>query len=189
MLHRCGIILACAVAVVACSEPPVKERHQAEGALAAARAADAATYAAETLQAAEASLAKYDEAVAQHDYRQALNAALAARDQAYEAAKEASNRKAEARSQSEALFNELETLQTTATARLSATVGRPIGAAAERLRAALKPVPDTLQKARALLARQDYAGAIRELTPVVTALRKELPARAPQKLREARPIR
>src|SRR5205085_2902080 len=62
MWQRCGVVIAFAVAALSCSEPPLKEFHQAEGALTAARAADAATYAPETLQAAEAALAKYDTA-------------------------------------------------------------------------------------------------------------------------------
>jgi hypothetical protein len=175
MWQRCGVVIAFAVATLSCSEPPLKEFHQAEGALTAARAADAATYAPETLQAAEAALAKYDTAVTQHDYRQALNAALAARDQAYEAAKEASNKKAEARSRAETLIKQLETLNATGTARLSAA-NRPTGAAADRLRAALRPVPDAMQEARARMDRQDYTGTAQQLTPVVTALEKELPA-------------
>ena len=69
--------------------------------MAAARAADAAIYAPEGLQAAEAALQKYDEAVAQRDYRQALNLAIEARDKAYEAAKQAGDAKAAARSQAE----------------------------------------------------------------------------------------
>ena len=174
MRQRCGVVIAFAFAALSCSEPPLKEFHQAEGALAAARAADAATYAPDTLKAAEASLAKYDEAVAQHDYRQALNAALAARDQAYEAAKEASNKKADARSRAENLIKQLETLTTNGTARLSG-VNRPSGAAADRLRAALRPVADALQEARARMGRQDYMGAAQQLTPLVAALERELP--------------
>jgi len=180
MWQRCGVVIALAVAALSCSEPPLKEFHQAEGALAAARAADAGTYAPDTLRAAEASLAKYDEAVAQHDYRQALNAALAARDQAYEAAKEASNKKAEARSRAESLIKQLETLNTAGTARLSAA-NRPTGAAADRLRAALRPVAEAMQEARARMDRQDYTGAGQLLTPVVTALEKELPATRPRR--------
>ena len=180
MWLRRGVVIAAAMAAWSCSEPPLKEFHQAEGALAAARAADAATYAPDTLRAAEDALAKYDAAVAQHDYRQALNDALAARDQAYEAAKEAGNKKAEARSRADALIKQLETLSATGTARLSAP-NRPTGAAAERLRAALHLVPETLQEARARMDRQDYAGVAQQVTPVVTALEKELPVQKPRK--------
>jgi len=176
MSQRRGLVIALAIAASSCSEPPLKEFHQAEGALAAARAADAATYAPDTLQAAEAALAKYDAAVAQHDYRQALDAALAARDQAYEAAKEAGNKKAEARSRAENLIKHLESLNTIGTALLSA-VNRPIGAASDRLRAALRPVPEALQEARTRMDRQDYAGVAQQLTPVVAALERELPVR------------
>ena len=175
MWQRCGVVIAVVIAALSCSEPPLKEFHQAEGALAAARAADAATYAPDTLQAAEAALAKYDAAVVQHDYREALNSALAARDQAYEAAKEAGNKKAEARSRAENLIKQLETLSGTGTARLSAA-NRPTGAAADRLRAALRAVPGALQEARTRMDRQDYAGVAQQLTPVVAAIERELPA-------------
>ena len=180
MLQRCGVVIAFAFAALSCSEPPLKEFHQAEGALTAARAADAATYAPETLRAAETALANYDAAVTQHDYRQALNAALAARDQAYEAAKEASNRKAELRSRAESLIKQLETLNATGTARLSAA-NRPTGAAADRLRAALRAVPEAMQEARTRIDRQDYGGITQQLTPVVAALEKELPVQKPRK--------
>ena len=92
------------VVLGACSEPPHKEHQQAETAVASARAADAAIYAPEGLQAAEAALLKYDESVAQRDYRQALNLAIEARDKAYEAAQQAGEAKNSARNEANRLI-------------------------------------------------------------------------------------
>lgn len=176
MLHR--LLVAALVTTVAagCSAPPEKERHQAEGALAAARAADAAMYAPDELKAAEAALAQYDAAVAAGDYRQALNQALAARDGAYDAARRASDEKAAARGEAEQLAAELEVLTRRASARLGGVGGpRVTGAAAQQLRNALRPAASALQEARTRLDRQDYRGAIDSLRPVLDLLRQALP--------------
>jgi hypothetical protein len=171
---RRSLLIALALAA-ACSEPPDKERHQAEGALSAARAADAATYAPTELQAAEAALQKYDDAVAQRDYRQALNYALTAQDHAYQAAKTASNEKAAARSRAEKLIADLERLSGIASARVAGTTGpRPTAASAERLRALLKAAPHALQEAGTLVQRQDFRGAALRLTTVVEGFQREL---------------
>ena len=176
MSRRLVVALVITLFVAACSDPPVKERNQAEGALAAARAADAGTYAPDELKASEDALRKYDDAVAQRDYRQALNAALDARDRAYEAAKQASNAKAAARSESERLLADLGTLTNAANSRLAGASGpRPVGPAADRLRAALRVAGPALQEARTLVDAKDYRGAIGKLTPAVDALRKEMP--------------
>jgi hypothetical protein len=173
------LIAACVIALLtpACSEPPTKERHQAESALADARAAGAETYAPEELQAAEAALQKYDGAVAQRDYRQALNFAQDARDQAYASAKRAATEKAAALAHANDLIADLEALMKAANARLSGT-GAPgprlTSQAAERLRAALRAAPGALQEARSLLDQQDYRGAVLRATPAVEAFRREL---------------
>ena len=96
-------VLLGALVLPGCSDPPEKERQQAEGALEAARAAGADVYAPIEFQDAQASLKKYDDAVAQRDYRLALNDALEARDRAYEAVKQAGDKKAELRSQTDRL--------------------------------------------------------------------------------------
>ena len=176
MRRRLVLCLVIAASVVACSEPPLKERNQAEGALTAARAADAATYAADELAASEAALKKYDDAVAQRDYRQALNAAMDARDRAYEAAKQAGNAKAAAMSDAAKLLGELDALSKIANTRLTGAVAtRPTGPAADRLRTAAHAAGPAMQEARSLLDNKDYRGAVRTLTPAVDALRRELP--------------
>lgn len=176
-----------AVSALRCSAPPEKERHQAEGAIAAARAADAPIYAAAELKAAEAALADYDAAVAQRDYRQALRLALEARDGAYDAAKQASNEKAAARSDAERLTAEAQTLIALAQDRLSGAVPpRLTGAAAEHARSALAPAPAALQEARARVEHQDYRGAVATLTPIIEGLREDVAPLTPAGARRGR---
>jgi methionyl-tRNA synthetase len=167
---------ACVLAIaLACSEPPTKEHDQADGALAAARAAEAATYAPDELHAAEDALAKYDQAVADRDYRQALGHAVEARDSAYAAARRAGNEKAAARSKAERLDAELSTLMKTAAARLAGSLSpRITGPAADRLRTRMRSAPATLQEARSLMTKQNYLEAIQRLEPVVEGLQKDL---------------
>jgi hypothetical protein len=168
-----GII---ALLTLGCSEPPTKERHQAEEALAAARATGAETYAPERLQAAESALQKYDGAVAQRDYREALSYAIEARDGAYAAESRAKSEKAAAKAHADNLLAELEALNKTATARLAGTPGpRLTPQAAERLRAAVKSLPNALQEARSRIEQGDYRGAVLRLTPVLEAFHRELP--------------
>ena len=176
MFRRVAPALMAIVMLSACAEPPTKEHDQAEAAVAAARAANAGTYAPDGLQAAEAALQKYDEAVAQRDYRQALNFALDARDKAYEAAKQAGEARTAAQTQATRLVDEVEALSKAATARLAGTSGpRPGAQAADRLRAALKTAGTALQEARTLIDRQDFRGAIVRLTPAAEALKRDLP--------------
>src|SRR3954471_17913851 len=102
-LRRCLVSLAVLAAMggVACGDPPDKEMQQAQGAIDAARAAGADQYAKEEFTAAEDALKRSHDAVAQRDYRQALNTALDARERAQLAAKEAAERKAVARTDAE----------------------------------------------------------------------------------------
>jgi hypothetical protein len=179
------VLLVCAT--LACSAPPDKERHQAEGAISAARAADAATYAPAALAAAEASLSHYDDAVAQHDYRQALRLAVEARDGAYDAARQSANAKAAAQGEAERLVTELDALVQQADARLRGqTAPRLSGAVAERVRTAVKRATSALQEARADIARQQYRPATDRLAPIIAILRADLQSPAPAAPRRGR---
>jgi hypothetical protein len=179
MLRRLACPVLIVLAFAACSEPPIKERQAAERAIEAARTAGAATYAPEDLQAAEGSLKKYGDAVAQRDYRQALNDALEARDRADAASKQATIKRAQVRTQAEMLMKQLETLSKVASSRLSGSTGRPVGPAAERLRRALRGATPALQEARSRLGAEDYQGAVDALAPAVEVLRRELPPPEP----------
>jgi hypothetical protein len=173
------LVAVAAAATLACSEPPTKEFHQAEGAIAAARAADAATYAPDELKTAEAALARYDAAVADHDYRQALSLAIEARDGAYDAAKRAGNEKAAARGEAERLLGELGALVRTAQARLAGPP-RPTTATAGRLRAAVRSAQGVLQEARSQVDAQQFQPATTALTAEIQRVRDvlDLPAAA-----------
>ncbi len=171
------VLLSSLAFVSACSQPPDKERGQAEGAIAAARAASAEVYAADELLAAESALGEYDSAVAQGDYRAALNAALAARDRAYEAVRHASTAKAEARGRAERLVTEIEALTTQITERLAGTTTpRITGAGALRLRQAVAATSKTLQEAGTAIDDEQYPVAITRLEAALAGLQKEFDA-------------
>lgn len=176
-MHRLAafVVLLSSLAVVsACSQPPAKERGQAEGAIAAARAASAEVYAADELLAAEAALGEYDTAVAQGDYRAALNAALSARDRAYEAVRHASTAKAQARGRAERLVTEIEALTTQISERLAGTLmPRITGAAAQRLRQAIAATSTILQEAGTAIDDEQYPVAITRLEAALAGLQKE----------------
>ena len=156
-----AVLLAASLALcVACGNPPDKEMNQARGALQAAKAAGAEMYAHDEYEAAVSALRRSEDAVAQRDYRQALNSALDSRERAQNAARQAGDQKALARSQAERELHELETLLDEASARLKA-----VEAARGRRR---KPLPErqaiaaaeaSVQKARTAIGQQDYAGA------------------------------
>jgi len=173
-----AVVLLTVAIAAGCSEPPAKELHQAEGALAAARAAEAEVYAPQELETAEAALAEYDAAVAQGDYRLALSQAIEARDMAYEAARQAGERKADARSTAERLSAELERLVAMAEARL-AGANRVTGTAASDLRAAIANARDVMQETRVSMDAHQYGAAADRLTHVVNALAARLSPASP----------
>jgi Domain of unknown function (DUF4398) len=148
----------------ACAEPPNKELHQAQGAIDAARAAGAEQYAPTELAAAVKALEHATSAVAQRDYRLALNHALDSRERAQNAAREAASGRAAARSRAERLVAEVTTALALATERLERpdTDRLPTNAlAAPREQAAA--VQRALQEAGAALGRDDYLAAARVL--------------------------
>jgi len=172
MFRRLVSAAALAVAAVSCFEPPTKERQQAEGALAAARVAEAGTYAEAALSTAEQAFARYDAAVADRDYKQALRLAIEARDGAYDAARRAGDEKAARRSQAEHLAREVEGL--IGDVEVRATQTGLARASAERLKASARSAAKVLQEARSNLAAERYALVTSALTPVGEGLRAEL---------------
>lgn len=169
-------IAGVALLLAACSTPPDKERHQAEGAITAAREAGAAEYASSDLASAQSALDKYDAAVAQRDYRLALSLAVEARDTAYHAAKRAADNKAAARGEAERLVADVTRLLSVARARIPASPAR--SQLMVRLRAAVADAEEALQESRAAIDRQAYQAAIDRLQPVDEALHAELGATA-----------
>jgi hypothetical protein len=152
--------LFAALLAAACGTPPHKEMDQAQGAIDAARAAGADRYATEEFEAAIASLALANDAVAQRDYRLALNHALESREQAQNAAREAADARARVRGEVERSMAEIAALLTQADARLDGTAAarlpRRVVADARR---DLAQVNERVQKAGAAIAADDYLAA------------------------------
>jgi hypothetical protein len=179
MYARVAAAILAAAMMVACSAPPDKERHQAEGALAAARAAGAATYASEELAAAERALAQYDAAVSARDYRLALSLALEARDGAYEAARRAADEQAAARAAAERLTAETARLLADVEAQLAAIPSaRAQSAAAVRWRTLRDTATTALQESRSRLDDQDFLGARAAIAPAAEQLRAAMASEA-----------
>jgi hypothetical protein len=156
------VLLACAMLHPACTNPPEKEMNQARGAIEAARAAGADQYAPDEYKVAVAALKHSEDAVAQRDYRQALNDALESREQAQNAARVAANQKAAVRSQAERELHDLQPVLDEAHARLKAadTPRTRRGRALQAERRAVEAADASVQKARTAMARQDYLGAL-----------------------------
>jgi predicted S18 family serine protease len=188
MLARIQIVLAAALLVSACAEPPNKEMDQAQGAIDAARAAGADEYATQQLSDAVTTLKQSRDAVAQGDYRSALSYALESRDRAQNAAKEASEQRAAVRGQVEQALDDLNALLARADRRVTlAESNRAPRRTITATKNVLAPARATVQKARAAVARGEYAAARRMLDGVedrVTAAITEIEAATP-----ARPAR
>jgi predicted S18 family serine protease len=150
-----------------CSEPPQKEIDQAQSAIDAARAGGADKYAAEEYSGATATLQKARESVEQRDYRQALSYALDARQRALEASHVVPEARARAKVAAEQAFK----ATADQAARLEAAIrgAEALKVPARELRAsrqALGAARSSLQEARILLDRGNYAEAAAALPPV-----------------------
>ena len=154
------LVALIAAATVACAEPPDKEMQQAQGAIDAASAVGADQYAREEFAAAEEALKRAREAVDQRDYRQALNAALDAREHAQTAAKDAVNGKAAARVDAEKALGAATAAIVAAHARLKAVENnRSAARAVAAARKAIATEEAAVQEARTAFARGDYPAA------------------------------
>jgi hypothetical protein len=184
-------ILGVSLALAGCGAPPDKEMNEARGAIAAARAAGAQEYATDDYQAAIASLKRSEEAVAQRDYRLALNYALDSRERADAAARTAANLKAQAQSDAEVAVRELQQALDRARQRLAtADSARSRRRDYANLQAGLNYTETALQKARTMfeqgqygLAREEAQSARVELEKIVAAFEAPPPAPAARKRR------
>jgi hypothetical protein len=171
-LARALVLAVLATAAAGCGgEPPDKEIQQAQGALDAARAVGADRYAAEEFTAAEDSLNRAHDAVAQRDYRLALNNALDSRERAQDAAKQAADGKAAARIAADHALSAAAGALTAARSALKAAdaphaPGRLLNAA----RHVIADGEQRLQEARAALDRGDYAAAVDDASAVTRAV-------------------
>jgi flagellar hook-basal body complex protein FliE len=171
---RCRLFVVAMVASLlgsACGSPPEKEMRQAQEAVDAARAAGADQYAHDEFAAAEASLKGAQDAVAQRDYRLALNHALDSRERAQNALQQTADHKAAARGDADraladvmAALNDAHTrLETAERARVPPrTLAEP--------RRTITDAETAVQKARALYRDGDYLGTIDTARPVTPRL-------------------
>jgi hypothetical protein len=168
--------IVCAAALcTACSAPPQKEIDRAQQAVDTARAAGAERYAPEAFGAATAALQQSHDAVEQRDYRLALSRAVDANDRAQEAIRAASENKAKARSASEAALNSANAALMQLHARVNAAgTAKVPPRELTPARTAIKDAESTLQKARALLAAEDYAGASEAVSGLDEEIRAEI---------------
>jgi hypothetical protein len=161
-----GPALLAIASLVACGEPPDKEMHQAQGAIDAARAAGAETYAPAELKAAVDALTRAQDAVAQRDYRLALNNALDSREQAQNAAKTAADRSA-----AERLLADVTSAIAVSAARLrAAEAARAPTITTDPLKEGLASARQATEDAGKALAIQDYLGAKARLDGIVVSL-------------------
>ncbi len=168
-----ALIACAAVSGAACGTPPDKEMQQAQGAIDAARAAGADDYAHEELVGAEDALKRAHDAVADRDYRLALNYALDSREQAKAAAKAAADHKAQARTEADHAL-------ASATAALADVHARLDAAEAARVppRVLARPRKDitaadqVVQKASAAFEQGDYLAVKSLVSGKAAALRE-----------------
>jgi hypothetical protein len=169
-------LLAAAFATVvftACAEPPSKEMNQAQGAIDAAKAAGAETYAPRELAAATEALRKSEEAVTQRDYRLALSHAIESREQATAAAKAAVDGRAKARGDVERHLAEVTALVKQAEERLARPdVAKLSRRSTQDAQTAVDAARKSLQTARTALNGDDYAAARTALDDVTTRIQK-----------------
>jgi flagellar hook-basal body complex protein FliE len=179
-----------ALLVTACGDPPNKEMDQAQGAIDAARAAGADRYAVTEYAAATAALKRSQDAVAQRDYRQALNEALDSREHAQNAAREAADTKAQVRGEVERDMAQIAALIAEANTRLAAaTRARVPRRVLDGPRQDLATVDESVQKAGEAIKADDYLSARTALQGVkerITQALRALGAPTAQSSRRAR---
>ena len=161
-----------------CSEPPTKEHDQAVASIAAAKQAGASAYATDDLAAAEDALKRYDGFVAQHEYKQALSAALTARDRGYDAAKVADTKQQALKAQIETLLASIEKDIKSADTVIAATP-RAAAKRVDKLRQSRKAAQSALQEARTLSANGELTKAAKRLGDASAALKRDIAAQSP----------
>ena len=144
----------------ACSAPPQKEIDRAQGAIDAARAAGADQYAREPFTAATTAMQQTHEAVQQRDYRLALSRATDANERALEAARQAANGKARARSEVDVTLAQVLTAMRVLDERLKAAEASHLTAReVEPAQRARVDAGRGVQEARAAIEKGDYLAA------------------------------
>lgn len=166
-----SLAIVATLAGAACGDPPEKEIQQAQGAIDAARAAGADQYARDELVAAEDALKHATDAVAERDYRLALNHALDARERAQTAAKQAVDGKAAARADADRALRDVTSALTEARTRLKAAeTARVSNRTLNDARRLIADGDEVVQKARAAFEQGDYAAVSDTIAGTTTRL-------------------
>jgi hypothetical protein len=166
-MRSLALIVAAIALFPACAEPPIKEMNQAQGAIDAARAAQAETYAPTEFAAAVGALRKSEEAVAQRDYRLALNHAIESREQATAAAKTAANERTRLRGEIERQLAAAVTLVAEGRGRMrDPAISRLPRRVVQQARDAIEAAGKALQEARSALNEDNYEVARKALAGV-----------------------
>jgi hypothetical protein len=163
--------LAAAMMAAACGDPPDREMQQAQAAIDVARAAGADKFAREEFTAAEDALKKAHEAVAQRDYRLALDAALDACERAQNAEKQATEEKATARGEAERAVAAADAALHES--RVKLRTAEAAHASPKLLNSARRSIADgetAVQEARTALNEGDYRSAIERSRTITTQL-------------------
>jgi flagellar hook-basal body complex protein FliE len=177
MILRLSACIVAAVLVTACGDPPNKEMDQAQGAIDAARAVGADRYATTEYTAATDALKRAQDAVAQRDFRQALNEALDSREHAQNAAREAADARAQLRGEVERDMAQIAALIAEANTRLAAaTRSRTPRRVLDGPRTDLAAVDQSVQKAGAAMRADDYLAARTALQGVKERIEQALRA-------------
>lgn len=174
-MPRLSVLLCAVVLSSACSAPPQKEIDRAQQSIDSARAGGAEQFAPEEYAAATAALQQSHEAVDQRDYRLALSRAVDASDRAQEAARAAAVNKAKIRSATEVAVNTANAAVMQLQSRLrTAETSRVPPRELIPARQTLKDAEVALQKARAVLAAEDYAAARESVAGLEEQIRSEI---------------
>ncbi|HOC19292.1 MAG TPA: DUF4398 domain-containing protein [Vicinamibacterales bacterium] len=182
LVVRLVVPLVAALALSACAAPPEAEMTEAREALAAARAAGAERYAPAEYGEAAGMLQRSERFVAEGDYRQALSAALEARELANAAAAAAGGAKEAARARATTAMDQAQASLAAARAFTDAATAKPPRTRPERLhvsevRRAVVAANVAVQKAREAIGRDDFAAATEALDAVRAQLDEVMAAK------------
>lgn len=186
---RCGIVclLLASLLAAACADPPNKEMDQAQGAIDAARAAGAERYASGEYMAAVDALRLAHDAVADGDYRLALNYALESRERAQNAARDAADTRARVRSEVERAMAAVDAGLARAEAQLAAADPKVPRPAREEAEQALARIRSDVQEAGTAMAADDYLaaqplldGKTEQIDEVIASLEQAAVAQTPR---------
>jgi hypothetical protein len=161
---------------------------QAQGAIDAARAAGADRFATVEYEAATTALRDAHTFVEQRDYRQALNQALASREHAQNAAREAADERARRRGEAEKTMAEVTARLARAQAALAAPGVRIPPGRAREAKKVLASAAVTLQEVGAAIERDDFATTATTLATVKAQIDAQITALDTRRL-PAQPVR